>query len=125
MQVLQMTFTLSQTFNLMVSQDTKPLPGNIKVITNLAEPKIIDELCHFLRLTRKFISLFTNIMNPLNKLLRKDTKFQWSTQCQPALEHLKNALCKKPILQYPDVSKPYTFFTDATSMLILALHSGS
>ena len=30
-----------------------------------------------------------------------------------SFEHLKNAFCKKPILQYPDTNKPYTLFTAA------------
>ena len=50
-----------------------------------------------------------------NKLLKKDTKFQWLTQCQPAFNHLKNALCQKSILQYPSIHKPYTLFTDASN----------
>ena len=65
------------------------------------EPHNVDELCHFLGLTgyyRRFLPLFANITEPLNKLLRKNTKFHWSSQCQVAFEHLKQALCKEPIL---------------------------
>ena len=61
----------------------------------------MDELHHFLGLTahyRKFISLFADITKPLNKLLEKGIKFQWSTESQSAFEHLKKALCVKPIL---------------------------
>ena len=54
-------------------------------------------------------------MKLLNKLIRKDTKFQWSTQCQLAFEHLKNALFQKPSHQYPTTNKPYTLFTDASN----------
>ena len=45
----------------------------------------------------------------------KDSKFHWSTQCQSAFQHLKDALCKKPILQFPDKNKQYTLFTDASN----------
>ena len=31
-----------------------------------------------------------------------------------SFEHLKKALCKEPILQYPNIGKPYTLFTDAS-----------
>ena len=75
---------------------------------------------HFLGLTnyyRRFIPLLTNITKPLNKLLCKDTKLHCSTQCQSAFDHLKDALCKKPILQYPNVHKPYTLFTDSSSFV--------
>ena len=72
---------------------------------------------HFLGLTGyywKFVSLFVNITKPLNKFLKKDTKFQWSLQCQAAFKHLKQALCKGPILQYPSKAKPYMLFMDAS-----------
>ena len=31
-----------------------------------------------------------------------------------AFKHLKKAICMKPILQYPNVQKSYTLFTDAS-----------
>ena len=51
----------------------------------LKEPSNIDELCHFIGLIgyyRKFSPLFADVTKPLNKLLKKDTKFHWSLQCQ-------------------------------------------
>ena len=54
-------------------------------------------------------------MKPLNKLLTKDTEFQRSTRCQSAFDNLKNALYKKPILQYPNTDKLYTLFIDASN----------
>ena len=56
--------------------------------------------------------LFSNITKPLNKLLMKNTKLQWSTQFQSDFGHLMNELCKILILQYPNVHKPFTLFTD-------------
>ena len=80
------------------------------------EPSKIDKLHHFLGLIgyyRKFVPLFAHL-STLNKLLKKDTKFQGSPQCQAAFEHLNKALCKESILQYPNMKKPYTLFTDAS-----------
>ena len=56
--------------------------------------------------------LFTDVTKPLNKLLRKDTKFQWTQQCQAAFKHSKQAPCREPILQYPCTEEPYTLFTN-------------
>ena len=83
----------------------------------LKEPSNIDELCHFLGPTgyyRKLIPLFANATKPLNKFLRMDTKFQWSLQCQAAFKNLTQALYKEPILQYPNMEKLYTLFTDTS-----------
>ena len=58
----------------------QPLPEKVIETEKLKEPNNVDELYHFLSLTgyyRKFTPLFVDITNPLNYLLKKDTKFQW------------------------------------------------
>ena len=75
----------------------------------LQEPSNVNKLHHFLRLRdyyRKFVPLFADITKPLNQLLSKNTKFHWLPQCLTAYEHLEQALCKAPILQYPSMEKP-------------------
>ena len=77
----------------------------------------MEEVWDFFSLTgyyRKTIPLLANVTKPLNKLPRKDTKFQWLLQCQAAFDHLKQALCKEPILQYPSMEKLFTLFTNAS-----------
>ena len=90
----------------------------------LQESSYVDELFqHFLGFTGyywKFVLLSADITKLLNKQLRKDTKFHWSPQCQAAFKHLKQALCKEAILQYPSMEKPYTLFTDLSQYA----HSG-
>ena len=69
--------------HLISEQGIQSLQDKIMTITNFAETKNIDELHHFLWLTgycRRFIPLFTDIMRPLNTVLRKDKKFHCSTQ---------------------------------------------
>ena len=46
--------------------------------------------------------------------MRKDTPFTWMKQCHLAFNMLKDKLCEAPILCYPDSSKPYMLFTDAS-----------
>ena len=48
------------------------------------------------------------------RLTRHDTLFQWCTKCEFAFQNLKNTLCTKPILKFPDPQKPYVLFTDAS-----------
>ena len=40
--------------------------------------------------------------------------FQWCSKCEFAFQTLKEALCTKPILKFPDPQKPYVLFTDAS-----------
>ena len=46
--------------------------------------------------------------------MRHDTLFQWCSKCEFAFQTLKEALCTKPILKFPDPQKPYVLFTDAS-----------
>ena len=51
---------------------------------------------------------------PLTKLLAHDCEFVWTNQCDISFQMLKDTLCSAPILKYPDTSKPYMLYTDAS-----------
>ena len=73
---------------LISKQGIQLLPKTVSAIQHIQEPSNMEELQYFLGLTgyyRTFFLLFADITKPLNKLLRKATKFQWSLQCQAAL----------------------------------------
>ena len=59
----------------------------------------MDKLHHFLSFIgyyrRSYYYSHDITKSPLNKLLRKDTKSQWSALCQSPFEDLKKALCIK------------------------------
>ena len=46
--------------------------------------------------------------------MKKEMKFVWTLECQKLFELLKSFLSGEPILKYPDTSKPYTLYTDAS-----------
>ena len=50
----------------------------------------------------------------MTKLVRKDTKFEWTKDCQTGFNYLKTCLTQAPILKYPDLSKRYVVFTDVS-----------
>ena len=82
--------------HLISEQGVQPFPEKVSGIKKLKKLCNIDDLHQFLSLMgyyRKFIPLFTDVTKPLNKVLKKDIKFQWSLQCQAAFKHLKQALC--------------------------------
>ena len=53
-------------------------------------------------------------MRPLLKLTAHDAIFVWCKQCELSFQMLKDTLVSAHILKYPDTSKPYTIFTDAS-----------
>ncbi|ESK82075.1 reverse transcriptase-rnase h-integrase [Moniliophthora roreri MCA 2997] len=62
---------------------------------------------------RKFIGKYAHLTRPLNDLLQKNRKFDWTTQCQLAFELLKTKFLSEPILVMPDVDKPFVIEADA------------
>ena len=69
---------------------------------------------------RRFINRFADAARPMTKLVRKETKFDWSEDCQAGFEYLRSCLTKAPILKYPDPSKRYVVFTDASDQAAAA-----
>ena len=105
--------------HLILEKDIQQQCDKIIAIKNLSEPKSVDELHHFLGLTgyyRKFVPLFPDIMKPLNKLLGKDTKFQWSTQCQSAFETSEECILQEAHpYNIPIQISPTPLFTDVSN----------
>jgi hypothetical protein len=77
----------------------------IVVIVKLPAPKIVYQLRETLGHTgyyRKFIKGYAQITTPMEKLLRKDIKYQWNDECQHGLDTLKEKMAIAPILVFPD-----------------------
>lgn len=51
---------------------------------------------------KRFIEDITKIALPLFKLLAKGIEFQWTKNCQNAIENLKEKLSRAPILRGPN-----------------------
>jgi len=72
---------------------------------------------------RRFIPNCSRIASPLYKLLKKDTKFEWTEAQENRFQHLKSKLTRQPILQYPDFSKEFVLTTDASNQGVRAVFS--
>ena len=95
----------------------KPVPEKLSSIQQMPCPYTPKEVKQFLGLVgyyRKFIPRYADITRPLNALTCKDVDFIWTDICQKSFELLKTMFSEEPILVYPDPSKPYILFTDAS-----------
>jgi hypothetical protein len=54
----------------------------------------------------------------MEKLLRKDTKFQWNDDCQHGLDTLKEKMATVPILAFPDWEKTFHVHVDASAITL-------
>ena len=53
----------------------------------------------------KFIKGYTEVTSPMERLLKKDTKFQWTDECQESLDKMKKNMATIPILVFLDWKK--------------------
>ena len=99
----------------------KPNPEKVRVIQTLEPPINVRGVRSFIGMVsyyRKYIPQFSEIARPLTNLTRKNVKFEWNDDTQQAFDFLKKKLTEAPILGYPDVTRPYSLYTDASEYSI-------
>ena len=66
------------------------------------------------RLLQKVHKKFAKITKPLTLLTRQQVKFEWTPEHQEVFMKLKDSIIQAPILHYPNPSKRYIVYTDAS-----------
>ena len=66
------------------------------------------------RIWELLLMIYGNLTRPLNDLLRKDERFEWTPEWQDAFDTLKQCFTKSPVLLMPDSSKPFVLEMDAS-----------
>jgi hypothetical protein len=111
-------------------QGILPDPAKIETVKNYPRPTDADGVKRFVAFAnyyRKFIKDFSSIAYPLNKLSRKNVKFEWSEDCQSAFDKLKEKLVSPVVLDYPDLTESNIFklTTDASKIGLGAVLANS
>ncbi|GBB96562.1 hypothetical protein RclHR1_27830001 [Rhizophagus clarus] len=90
------------------SKGKRTNPAKVQKVKNFPAPTNITQLRGFLGLAsyyRQFILNFLRIASPLNKLLKKETEYNWMKVQQDSFNQLKESLISSPILVFPDFDK--------------------
>ncbi|KAI5729011.1 hypothetical protein M8J77_024174 [Diaphorina citri] len=89
----------------------------IEAIQDAPSPTNQKELKSFLGLLNyyhKFIPQLATKISPLNALLRKYQKFQWTTECEEAFQNVKKEIASDTVLVHFDSNLPVSLATDAS-----------
>ncbi|KAK1606090.1 hypothetical protein QYE76_029763 [Lolium multiflorum] len=92
-------------------------PSKVASVLDWEAPKNVKEIRGFLGMAgyyRRFIEGFSKIAGPMTKLLRKNTPFVWSEECEKSFQTLKEKLTTAPVLAVPEDGKDYTVYCDAS-----------
>lgn len=107
--------------HLITEQGVKPDPEKVRCVKDYPAPGNTKEIKQYLGLSgyyRRFIEHYSKIAKPLTNLLKKETPFEWSDECEKSFNIIKQKLIEAPILQYPDFEKPFILTTDASHFAI-------
>ena len=91
---------------------------DMKAPTSPKEVKMFLGLVNFMR---TFIPDCAVLQEPLTLLLRKKAPWVWSEACQESFDTMKELLGSSPVLRYPDYSKPFELYPDASRYQLGAL----
>ena len=89
-----------------------PIPQNLKVV---------QSFLGFYNFYRRFIKGFATLARPLNKLLKKEVPWEWTSARQLAFETLKGGITQAPVLAMPDYEKPFELEVDTSNYALGAV----
>lgn len=90
----------------------------IKAITEAPIPKNVQELRSFLGLLNyygRFIANLSSLIHPLNKLLRTDTPWKWTNECNQPFNAAKSKIVGRNVLVHYDPHLPIRLAGDASA----------
>jgi hypothetical protein len=65
---------------------------------------------------RRFIPDFSKVAKPITELLKNQTKFIWSPECEKAFRILKKSLTTALVLAQPDIEKSFDVYYNASGI---------
>ena len=105
-----------------VSQDgVSPDPNNIAKIANWSTPRNVWEVHGILGMGNyycRFVKDFSQKVQPLVALTKKNNQFKWSLECQATFDEIKQALTGLDIMAFPTDDDLYMLDCDVADDLI-------
>jgi hypothetical protein len=95
----------------------KPQPKKVEAIQRILVPKTRRQLRRFLGMVNYYRDMWrrrSHVLAPLSKLASDKSKWKWTAECQEAFEEAKRMVLREAALAYPDFTKPFHIYTDAS-----------
>ena len=100
-------------------EGVQPSSKKVEAILKVQPPTDLTELRSFLGMVNhygKYIQFLADLSAPLNRMLRKDTPWNWSDECQQSFEKIKEALTLTRVLAHYDPKLPVGLACDASAV---------
>jgi hypothetical protein len=92
-------------------------PERTQVIAKHPPPTTKKSMQSFLgqiNFVRRFVPSFSEMVRPLQNLIKKDTQYLWGPTENQAFNDIKKAIIDAPSLMSPDFSQDFTLYTFAS-----------
>ena len=102
-------------------------PGKVEDVLCWKPPTTVHEVRSLLGMAgyyHRFIPGFSRVAKPITTLLKNQTKFVWSCECEQAFQTLKRLLTTAPVLAQPNIEKPFDVYCDASGIGIGCADAG-
>jgi hypothetical protein len=96
-----------------------PVAAKVQAILDLPAPgnrKAVMRIVGMVGFYRKFCPNLSSIISPLTDLVSPRVKFEWTRQCQEALNRVKRILISSPVLFSPNYSKEFKLYVDSSDI---------
>jgi RNase H-like domain found in reverse transcriptase/Reverse transcriptase (RNA-dependent DNA polymerase)/Integrase zinc binding domain len=107
-------------------EGVRPNKEKVAAIKDIPIPKNQKDIRAFLGVVnyyRRFLGNMAGHVEPLNRLLKKNIKFEISPEVEASIAWCKEKLSTAPILQFPDFRREFVVTTDASQVAIGAVLS--
>lgn len=64
-----------------------------------------------INIVRKFITGFTEIVKPLNEMMKKDAEVEWNDESKESFSQIKKSISEAPVLTSPDYTLPFYIYS--------------
>ncbi|XP_011270284.1 hypothetical protein CAOG_08673, partial [Capsaspora owczarzaki ATCC 30864] len=96
-------------------------PRKVQAVLNWKPPtdatgvREVNGLASFMR---RHVPNYAELARPMTMLTRKNVPFVWSAECEKSFRAIQQALVQAPVLAYPDTSRPFEIFSDASDLAL-------
>ena len=102
------------------ARGTDPDPEKVRAVRDFLTPSSPSDVRGFIGMAsyyRRFVKNFASIASPLHDLTKgQQRQFHWTPQADQVFKTLKDYLCSTTVLSLPDLSIPFTIYTDASDV---------
>jgi hypothetical protein len=89
----------------------------VALLRDYPPPKNVRQLRSWLGLVtffKRFCRNFSILTHPLRQLLKKDTPYRWTAECQQSFDKVTHILTNAPVLKLPDFDRQFSVVCDAS-----------